>query len=443
MVYLETMVEDPPEETLDQSAGGPRAPILRRGVELRWQDEGGMHAQLVTTRAVLGSAASSVHLQVRDPMVSRLHAELEIKAGGLWVKDLDSRNGTFVDGVQISCARVKHGGILQVGRSMITVRYDVAPQAVELSPHPYFHGLLGNSLVMRELFAMLQRVASTESTVLIEGETGTGKELVAASIHRASGRQSGPFKIVDCGRTSESFIEADLFGHTRGAFTGADRARAGVFEESDGGTVFLDEIGELPLGLQTQLLRVLESRTVRPIGSSAQARVNVRVIAATQRNLREMVNSGSFREDLYFRLAVLPILVPPLRERRDDILLLIRHLRGTAPALDFSPDEVSAIVSHPWLGNVRELRNFVERVPIFGVARALAMSSPDRTGLRLPTVATDLPYKEGREQWLNYFEREYLGQLLLKHGGNVSAVAAAAGLDRSYVHELIRKHKLK
>jgi transcriptional regulator with GAF, ATPase, and Fis domain len=299
---------------------------------------------------------------------------------------------------------------------------------------------------MRELFTRLARVAVTNSTVLVQGETGTGKELVANAIHQASTRSSEPFVIVDCAALPESLLEAELFGHAKGAFTGAVGSRAGALESAGSGTVFLDEIGELPLSVQPKLLRAIESRTVRRIGESAYRTVDVRFICATHRDLRTMVNAGAFREDLYFRLAVVPINVPPLRDRLDDIPLLVqRFLPEGAPSV-MTPELARELASRPWLGNVRELRNFVERALALGPTEALALTA---NGQRLPprsdaypAVAVDVPFKVLRDRWLCHLEREYLRTLLAQHGRNISATATAAGLDRAYVHRLMRKHDL-
>lgn len=435
-------IRDELEQTVDQGMGSGCL-VVRNSAEVRWSDERGQQAARIAERALLGSA-EDVDLRVADPAVSRLHAECELKVDGLWIRDLDSRNGTFVEGVRVGLARIPQGGRVQLGDTVMTVSYDSTPQPVDLWPEDRFGPLLGRSAPMRELFATISRVAATDFTVLVQGETGTGKELIASAIHEASSRVGRPFLIVDCGRMTENFIEDELFGHVKGAFTGAATARAGAIEQADKGTVFLDEIGELPPSLQTQLLRVLERRMVRRIGSEAYKTVDVRFVAATHRNLRKMVSAGAFREDLYFRLAVLPVVVPPLRERPEDIAMLVEHFLPPGAGNIIKPEEMRDVIGRPWLGNVRELRNFVERAQAFGVARALAMTAPDESeGTMLPPVPIDRPFKEVREQWTSHIEHEYLRRALEKHGGNVTAVAEAAGMDRSYVHDLIRKHQLK
>jgi transcriptional regulator with GAF, ATPase, and Fis domain len=250
--------------------------------------------------------------------------------------------------------------------------------------------------------------------------------------------------IVDCAALASSIIEGELFGHARGAFTGAVAARAGSFEAAHGGTIFLDEIGELPPALQPKLLRVLESRTIKRLGESEHRPIDVRLVAATHRDLRRMVNAAAFREDLYFRIAVLPLVLPPLRARKDDIPLLFRHfLAGRQTVEPISERELAEM---PWLGNVRELRNFVERVCAIGARDAMQSSHASNGTAASPAAATavafDQPFKEFRERWIDHGEREYLRRLLERHGRNVPSAAEAAGLDRTYVYRLIRKHGL-
>jgi transcriptional regulator with GAF, ATPase, and Fis domain len=297
---------------------------------------------------------------------------------------------------------------------------------------------------MRELYACLARVAESDAPVLLLGETGTGKELAARAIHAASRRAAQPFVIVDCAALSASLVEGELFGHARGAFTGAMVARAGSFEAADGGTIFLDEIGELPLAMQPKLLRALESRTIKRLGESEHRSIDVRLIAATHRDLGRLVNSGAFREDLYFRLAVLPLVLPALRARPSDIPVLYRHFLASRQPRE--PVSEQTLMEMPWLGNVRELRNFVERVCAIGASGPIPLSGPLTAPPEAPGSASPIsfqqPFKEFRERWIDHGEREYVRRLLERHGRNVAAAAEAAGLDRTYVYRLIRKHDL-
>ncbi len=288
--------------------------------------------------------------------------------------------------------------------------------------------------------------------MLIHGETGTGKELVAQELHAASRRSAHPFAVVDCASLPDNLLEAELFGHARGAFTGAVAARAGSIEAADGGTVFLDEIGELPLAMQPKLLRVLESRTVRRVGETEHRNVDVRFICATHRDLEAMVARGQFREDLFFRLSVLPLRVPPLRERAGDVALLLGHFLAEKHAAPLDTAAVELVSAQRWPGNVRELKSFAERVAAFGAERALAMlkgtEAPEPAARKAPTaggppgIDVSVPFKTLREQWLEQLEREYLDALVKKVGRDTGALAEAAGLDRSYVNRLLKKHGL-
>jgi two-component system response regulator GlrR len=330
----------------------------------------------------------------------------------------------------------------------LTVSYGAQETPVELWPSSQFGRLIGPSVKMRELFARLARIARSPASVLIEGETGTGKELVARALHDASPRADGPFVVIDCGALSETLLDAELFGHARGAFTGAQTARAGAIESAEGGTVFLDEVGELPLSMQPKLLRVLESRTVRRIGQNEHRPVNVRFLSATHRDLRTMVNNRAFREDLYFRLAVLPVTVPPLRERPGDIIALAQHFLTRESAGSITPEVLRELVTRPWLGNVRELRNVLERMLAFGTDATLSGGEPTRPSGRgawqakLTPDLLDLPHRDLREQVLQAAEEEYLRALLERHGRNISSAAAASGLNRTYLHRLIAKYQL-
>ncbi len=432
----------------------------RRRPRVRWTDTDGAREHAIDARVVIGSA-SHCDVVVRDPTVSRLHAEIEPRDDGVWLRDLGSKNGTYVDGLLVTGARLPDATTVLVGGTSLRVESTGETSEIELWPHDRFGPLVGRSAAMRELFARLAAVARTESTVFIQGETGTGKELIARAIHDFSPRAGGPFVVVDCGSLSDSLLEAELFGHARGAFTGAVAARAGAIESGDGGTVFLDEIGELPLAMQPKLLRALESRSVRRVGETAYRDVDVRFISATHRDLRTMVNSGAFREDLYFRLAVIPVTAPPLRSHLDDLPRLVEHFVPKGHAKPFPPEFLRDLLQRPWLGNVRELRNVVERAVALGPSEVLSRDAgvsiapppPAPTssvnpvtlatsGVDASAVSIDEPFKDVRDRLLDQLERQYVGGLLARHAHNVSAVASAAGLNRGYVHRLIKKHGL-
>jgi DNA-binding NtrC family response regulator len=427
---------------------GAPAPLVRRDPELDYRDAAGEPATARIRERVTVGTAPDVDIVLSDKEVSRLHAELDPRDDGLWVRDLGSRNGTYIDKIRVLAARIPHNAKLQVGRTEFVVRYAERPTAVELWPEARFGALVGTSTVMRELFLRLDRVAKSAFTVLIEGETGTGKELVARAIHDASPRARGPFVVIDCGALPENLLEAELFGHARGAFTGAVSARDGAILEADGGTVFLDEIGELPLAMQPKLLRVLESRTVRRLGEAQARSVDVRFISATHRDLRTMANSRAFREDLYFRLAVLPIRIPPLRDRPEDIPSLVELFLPGGSSATVTPELMRELLGRPWFGNVRELRNFLERAATLGAREALAFGSANApkgpvgwvTGL--PEDFFQRRFADFRERVAFDAEREYLRRLLDRHAGKISEAAEAVGINRTYLHRLIKKYGL-
>ena len=392
-------------------------------------------------------AAEGAKVALPDAKVSRIHAELELDDGGVWLRDLGSSNGTWVDGLRVEKVRFEQNGHFRVGATELSITFS-EPARVALWPEDRLGALLGRSEPMRELFMQLTRIASSDATVLIKGETGTGKELVASELHAASRRAAGPFVVVDCASLPENLLEAELFGHSKGAFTGAVASRVGSIEAAQGGTVFLDEVGELPLAMQPKLLRVLESKTVRRVGETAQTPVDVRFVCATHRDLEAMVARGEFREDLFFRLTVLPLEVPPLRARKDDLALLLGHFLPNDPT---PLDEMTlrALAAHRWPGNVRELKSFAERSAALGRARALELLTgavptvPAQVAGEDPlAIDVNVPFKQLRERWTDHLERQYVQALIAKVGRNAGAIAEAAGLDRSYVNRLLRKHGL-
>jgi len=300
---------------------------------------------------------------------------------------------------------------------------------------------------MRTVFAMLERAAQSDATVLIEGETGTGKEATAEALHTTGSRKKGPFVVVDCGAIPPQLLESELFGHEKGAFTGAVTARLGAFESAHGGTIFLDEVGELPIDLQPKLLRALERREIKRIGNARHQSVDVRVVAATNRNLRAEVNARRFRSDLYYRLAVLELRLPSLHERPDDVPLLVEHILAQlgaagAPGAEVlrDPRLLADLSRHPWPGNVRELRNYVERC----LALREEPPLPPVDGAEpAPAAPVEGDLRAARESWQRDFEKRYLQDLLAKHGNNVSAAARAAGVDRKYFYRLLWRNGLR
>ncbi len=384
-----------------------------------------------TGKRVVVGTAEDADLVLTDPTVSRYHCELGLEHGRAIVRDLGSKNATLVDGVEVLAAPLVDGAALTLGKT--TLRFAREPGALRpvLSTRNRFGVLVGRSLAMRSVFDVLERAAATDATVLLRGETGTGKDLAASSIHQESRRAEGPFVVVDLAAAPGSLLASELFGHERGAFTGADRERIGAFERASGGTVFLDEIGDLDLELQPHLLRVLESKTVQRVGGAARIPIDVRVIAATHRDLRADVNARRFRSDLYYRLAVIEVTLPPLRERPEDIPMLVAAIVADledSPAMVRDPAWVAALLRHPWPGNVRELRNHVERAG----SRQSASE-----------IDASIPLKEARSRWVQLFENRYLEALLEAHHGNVSAAARAAGIDRVHFYRLLGRAGLR
>jgi two-component system, NtrC family, response regulator GlrR len=382
-------------------------------------------------------------LVLDDASVSRFHCELQVDASGIRIRDRGSRNGTVVDGMRVVEAWLRPGCTIRVGRTSLRMQLVGETNKLPISERTSFGSLTGVSIPMRRTFMLLERAAAADTTILLEGETGTGKEGAARSLHEASPRRDAPFLVIDCSAIPGNLLESELFGHERGAFTGAAARRLGVFEEANGGTVFLDEIGELAADLQPKLLRVLEAREVRRVGASVAQPIDVRVVAATNRDLRAEVNAGRFRSDLYFRLAVLKIALPPLRERPEDIPVLVEKLlERLGHALDpelMSPEFVRELGRAAWPGNVRELRNHLERCLVLREALPLEEAREvDAPAEHDPTVG----YAEARRRAIEGFERGYVAALLRRHDGNVARAAEACGLNRVYLYRLIQRHQL-
>ena len=396
-------------------------------------------------------------LVLTDTTVSRYHLELQVRREGLAVRDLDSTNGTRWGGARVQAITLTEPGRLRLGKhTELAVEAEDVPAALGAYAGDRFGDVIGAAPPMRALFALLARVAPSDATVLLEGETGTGKEAIAEAIHRHGGRSSGPFVVVDCASIPRELIASELFGHARGSYTGAISDKRGLIEAADKGTVFLDEIGELPLDLQPQLLRALEKREIRRVGETRPIAVDIRVLAATHRDLRAMVKAGQFREDLYYRLAVVRCEVPPLRSRLGDLPALARHFAEAfgKSGWDVSPALLDELARHTWPGNVRELRNVVERALSLGT---LAVDAEPTAATTAPASATaaaglvagqpqailDLPFKEAKAALVEGFERDYLVHLLARHKGNISREAMEAGIDRNYIHRLVKKYGLE
>jgi DNA-binding NtrC family response regulator len=395
----------------------------------------------------LGSAADN-DVVLTDPTVSRFHAEIRSTPAGLVVRDRGSTNGTFCDGVRVIEAYLEPEMTCTLGATRLRVRRDVEAHQYMLGEDRSLGALIGATQPMRELFGLLRAVAPTPTTVLIRGESGSGKEAVAKTLHELSGR-TGPLVVFDASVTDPEMVRNDLFGHVRGAFTGAHGAREGAFRRAHGGTLFIDEIGELPPELQPRLLRALESREVVPVGSDEPVPVDVRVLAATHRDLDAMVRAGAFREDLFFRLSVLTVPVPPLRSIKDDIALLAEHfIRQLGLRCRLSATASEALRAHAWPGNVRELRNVLERAAVLCGGRPIepehlrltpvaTAQTPADDGRALPTQDAALFAGDGlgaarlTAEELKTLERRMIEQALARNGNNKAAAARELGISLS------------
>jgi transcriptional regulator with GAF, ATPase, and Fis domain len=398
-------------------------------------------------RTVVVGAHATCDLVLDDPKVSRRHAELVITTDGVKVKDLNSTNGTWWQGTRVGEVTVTPGSTVQFGNTPVRISATDAP-SLPPSDRDHFGQMAGQSVAMRELFAVLEMSAPSDATVLIEGESGTGKELAARAIHETSSRAQGSFVIVDCSAIAENLIDSHLFGHVKGAFTGAERDRKGAFLEASGGTLFLDELGELPLAAQAKLLRVLEAQTVQPVGADKPVKVDTRVIAATHRDLARMVAAKEFRFDLFYRLAVVHVALPPLRDRLEDLPHLIATFyerRNLEPG-PIDGDNLERMRRYAWPGNVRELRNALERAWALSGANTKFRDlrlwlDPQAAAPRLSEVVdTSLPFKEAKERWNDHFERRYVAMVFGSNNGNVTRAAEHAGLSRRHFRELLYKH---
>jgi two-component system, NtrC family, response regulator GlrR len=395
--------------------------------------------RLTSGKCRVGSG-SECEIVVKDPAVSREHVELELVPSGVSVRDLGSTNGTHYLEHRIGEAVLALGARLRIGNATLLIDADSDSLGEDEYTGSEYHGALGISIPMRKLFAKLRRLEGSLVTVLLEGESGVGKEVLATAIHQASSRAIQPFVELNCGAIPRELIGSELFGHKRGAFTGAVDGRRGAFESADGGTLFLDEIGELPLDLQPVLLRALESGEIRPLGSDEPRKVDVRLLAATNRRLEDDVEAGRFRADLFFRLAVVRLEIPPLRSRPEDIEILARAFARRQKLEELPADIVERLRSHAWPGNARELRNAVLAYGALG-----ALPEPTRPKGGMLSIALSefvdvrLPYAEQKDALQDQFMRAYLEQLLAHTNGNQTAAARISGLDRSYIGRLLTK----
>jgi two-component system response regulator HydG len=389
-------------------------------------------------RTLIGTSPAC-GIRLSDPKVSRRHAALELTNGELKLHDLGSTNGTRLQGVSIIEALLQGGEQIEIGETVL--RVDALASDTELRQAASFRRLMGVSPEMSRVYAIARRLAASDVPTIIEGETGTGKELLAESIHEASARSGRPFVIIDCTTLALNLIESELFGHERGAFTGAVGTRKGVFEQAHTGTLFIDEIGDLDLGLQAKLLRAIERSELRRVGGNEWIRVDVRIVAATRRNLDRQVQLGQFRDDLFYRLAVGRIELPPLRHRTGDVAFLAKLFwselggHGTAIPGGF----IERLEQQSWPGNVRELQNHIARVLAMGEDLTEApLPAPDETtaDFLAGVLGMNLPLAVGRQRLIDEYERRYVARVLEAHGGHVGNASAASGISRRYFQRL-------
>jgi len=389
---------------------------------------------------------AAVQIPLEDEEVSAIHCELRAVDHGVLVRDLGSTNGTFVGSVRVKEVEITSPTEILVGKTRIVVE-PTAKQRVDVGFVDHFGPIVGGSPKMRRVFSVLEKVAATPLSMLILGETGTGKELIAKAIHEASPQKGKPFVVVDCGSIPPTLAESLLFGHEKGSFTGANERRKGALAEANEGTLFLDELGELPIDLQPKLLRALSERQVKRVGGSSFEPIDVRVLAATRRDLAAEMNAGRFRSDLYFRIAQVRIELPPLRERLGDLPLLVEDICRRVERAEHAPAVIAWIsqrmASHDWPGNVRELVN------VASVAATLA-DTPGAIDDVL-TLARDEPqeapgnysateFGEAKRVAIAGFEREYFTSLAKRAKGNVSEMARQSGMERHHVRAYLRKY---
>jgi DNA-binding NtrC family response regulator len=464
----------PPSATKITYIDGRPATITLRRCKLVVVQNGVAEERLFDKDVVTIGAMEDNDVVLQDETVSRNHCRIFVEGDQYLIQDLESTNGTFVNRVRIREAWLRPDVVITLGKTEI--RFQPFDERVRIVPSETdrYGEIIGRDRKMREIYAILEKISPTDATVVVEGETGTGKDVVARTIHQQSKREGGPFMVFDCGAVPENLIESELFGHEKGSFTGAHNMRQGVFEMAHGGTVFLDELGELQLDLQPKLLRVLEQREVKRIGGTKPIKVDVRIVAATNRNLEEEVRAGRFREDLFYRLTVVRIVLPPLRDRREDVKLLAQHFlehgnfnrarEGHKRVTQFAPGVLDRLGTYDWPGNVRELHNVIERAVSFAEQETVELADlPEHmtwsrvastgrgdVGESQTDISIPLPdfrkeelegkFKDAKERWVAGFERDYIASLLKKNNGNISHAAREAEIDRKYFRKLMKKY---
>ena len=422
--------------------------LRRFGLEVVDGPDKGATVTAEGERCTVGSHPSNDLVLKGDPTVSRFHCELRSTEEGVRIQDMGSSNGTVVDGLRVEDAWLRDGSQIVIGSSSLLFRIGSESVRIDMSGTDGFGELVGRSLPMRRVFGMLSRCAKSEVTVLIEGETGTGKELVASAVHYWSNRREKLFVAQNCAAMPENLLESELFGHKKGSFTGATDDKKGLFELAHEGTLFLDEVGEMPLQLQAKLLRVLQEGEIRPVGSNRTKKVDTRIVAATNRNLEKEVEEGRFREDLYYRLKVFPIRLPPLRERKEDIPLLAGHFLTRyseefgMSVRGFSQQAMEALQSYAWPGNVRELENEVQRLVI--QVEADQFIQPQHLSPRIKQaeglIDRARPKKGTLKEMMETIEKQLLREALAEHDNNKTRTAATLGITREGLHKKLKNY---
>jgi transcriptional regulator with PAS, ATPase and Fis domain len=423
--------------------------VRRARLEVIRGPDKGLSKDVHHLHVVVGTS-SKCDLVLTDQSVSRRHFELGPSDNGYVIRDLASMNGTFIRGLRVGEVLLPGSEDIEIGRTTLALSTLDEHEELPLSDKTSFGTMVGRSAAMRQVFAVLERASPSDATILLEGESGTGKELAAENIHSHSMYEKKPFILVDCGAVAPTLIESELFGHCKGAFTGADRDRAGAFEEANGGTVFLDEISEVDISIQPKLLRLLDKREIKRVGENRYRPATARIIAATNRDLTNEVENKRFREDLFYRLSVVRVRLPPLRDRRDDIGLLAREfITKRYPDVDPNQvvtDQVTAMfLNHDWPGNVRELRNVVERLLLFPESPESAIrrsKAPAETEPFLDNML-EMPFRKFQEKLKEHYEKAYLSGVLDSCNGVMSWAAKKAGLPRQTFYRLVAKYNLK
>jgi len=443
---MKPRVHVPFEDSETQEAPFTTREVRAAELEITRGPDLGQRRRFEEPSLLVGKGASA-GWRLTDQTVSREQLRLELASDGILIHDGGSKNGTWLGGIRVHKVLVTQDVAVRLGATTISIQLDAANSSLLLSNAPQFGGAFGQSTAMRHVFASLMRASSSDVTVLMEGESGVGKEVLARALHEHSSRNHKPFITVDCGAIAPNLIESELFGHEKGSFTGATHTRQGLFQQADGGTIFLDELGELPIDLQPKLLRVLEQREVRPIGATGFRRVDVRVIAATNRVLTDRIKDGTFREDLFYRLAVVRVRVPALRERSEDIPLLANRFlcEITGDATAALPDDVLTMLSaYNWPGNVRELRNAVTRFGVLNVRNRaelldITQQLQRNSATRPEEDLSTLSYFDARQHVLEQLESSYFPAVLKRAGGVMSHAAELSGMSRSSFYRMLER----